>query len=237
MNSTSSISANVNNILVLIDTNFKKWKEHIIIVLKCMDLDYALREDRPSDLTSASIAEQRKLEPRHSWTTQQTDSLQMKRVVGRHTRALGLDLSIYTIQSIQNQLQHTKGKWTLNELIAQCVQEKERLKQEKIESAHLASTSQGFGTSKKRKRDNKRNQIVVSGTSKQKVQKKQDKEITYFFCKKAGHKKKTCTKYAAWHEKKDATTHISVTMQGCLWSRMPTDGEDTSMWEMATRLQ
>ena len=62
--------------------------------------------------------------------------------------------------------------------------------------------------------------------------------------------KKTCTKYAAWREKKrtllnficleinlvivsldtrwidmGATTHISVTMQGCLRSRMPTDGE------------
>ncbi|KAJ9671407.1 hypothetical protein PVL29_025215 [Vitis rotundifolia] len=59
MNSTSSIFANVNNILVLNDTNFKKWKEHIIIVLGCMDLDYALREDRPSDLTNASIAKQR----------------------------------------------------------------------------------------------------------------------------------------------------------------------------------
>ena len=34
-----------------------------------------------------------------------------------------------------------KEKWTLNELIAQRVQEKERLKQEKMESAHLASTS------------------------------------------------------------------------------------------------
>ena len=34
-----------------------------------------------------------------------------------------------------------KEKWTLNELIAQCVQEEERLKQEKLESAHLASTS------------------------------------------------------------------------------------------------
>ena len=45
-----------------------------------------------------------------------------------------------------------KKKWTLNELIAQCVQEDERLKQEKIESARLASISQGFGTSKKRKR-------------------------------------------------------------------------------------
>ena len=59
MNSTSSISPNVNNIPVLNDTNFKKWKEHVIIVLGCMDLDYALREDRPPDLTSASTTEQR----------------------------------------------------------------------------------------------------------------------------------------------------------------------------------
>ncbi|KAL6348287.1 hypothetical protein AAG906_005584 [Vitis piasezkii] len=43
-----------------------------------------------------------------------------------------------------------KEKWTLNELIAQCVQEEERLKQEKIESAHLASTSQGFGEQRPR---------------------------------------------------------------------------------------
>ena len=138
----------------------------------------------------------------------------------------------------------------MNELIAQCVQEEERLKQEKIESAHLASTSQGFGTNKKIKRDNKGKQAAVSGTSKQKEQKKQDKEITCFFCKKVGHMKKTCTKYAAWLEKKGAllnfvcseinlavvpidtwwidtgaTTHISVMIQGCLRSRMPTDGE------------
>ena len=59
MNSTSSISANANNIPVFNGTNFKKWKEHIIIVLRCMDLDYALREDCPLDLTSVSTAEQR----------------------------------------------------------------------------------------------------------------------------------------------------------------------------------
>ena len=59
MNSTSSISTNVNNIPMLNDTNFKKWKEHIIIMIGCMDLDYALRENRPPDLTSASTAEQR----------------------------------------------------------------------------------------------------------------------------------------------------------------------------------
>ena len=59
MNSISSISVNVNNIPVLNGTNFKKWNEHIIIVLGCMDLDYALRKDHPPNLTSASIAEQR----------------------------------------------------------------------------------------------------------------------------------------------------------------------------------
>ena len=123
------------------------------------------------------------------------------------------------------------------------------MKQEKIESAYLASTSQGFGTSKKRNKNNKGKQTTVSGTSKQNEQKKQDKEITCFFYKKAGHMK-TCTKYATWHEKKGtllnfvcskinlsivptdtwgidtgATTHISVTMQGCLRSRMPTDAK------------
>ena len=76
------------------------------------------------------------------------------------------------------------------------------MKQDKIESAHLASTSQGFGANKKRKRDNKGKQTAVSETSKQKVQKKQDKEITCFFFKKTGHMKNTCTKYAAWREKK-----------------------------------
>ena len=59
MDSTFSISANVNNISVLNGTNFKKWKEHVIIVLGCMDLDYALREDRLADLTGANTIEQR----------------------------------------------------------------------------------------------------------------------------------------------------------------------------------
>ena len=59
MDSASSISANINNIHVLNGTNFKKWKEHVIIVLGCMDLDYALRKDRPADLTGASTTKQR----------------------------------------------------------------------------------------------------------------------------------------------------------------------------------
>ena len=36
-------------------------------------------------------------------------------------------------------------KWTLNELISYCVQEEKRLKQDRTESAHLASTSKDKG--------------------------------------------------------------------------------------------
>ena len=45
-----------------------------------------------------------------------------------------------------------RDKWTLNELISYCVQEEERLKQERTESAHLASTSKD----KLKKRKNKK---------------------------------------------------------------------------------
>ena len=44
-----------------------------------------------------------------------------------------------------------KKTWSLNELISHCVQEEERLKKGKIESAHLAGTSKDKG--KKRKKD------------------------------------------------------------------------------------
>ena len=44
-----------------------------------------------------------------------------------------------------------KETWSLNELISHCMEEEERLKQEKIESAHLTGTSKDKG--KKRKKD------------------------------------------------------------------------------------
>ena len=44
-------------------TNFKRWKEDVMIILGCMDLDLALREERPSPLTAtSSIEEKRDLE-------------------------------------------------------------------------------------------------------------------------------------------------------------------------------
>ncbi|KAL0396299.1 UNVERIFIED_CONTAM: hypothetical protein Scaly_0078300 [Sesamum calycinum] len=47
-----------------------------------------------------------------------------------------------------------KETWSLNELISHCVQEEERLKQDKTECAYFASTSKGKDKGKKRKKDN-----------------------------------------------------------------------------------
>ena len=133
--------------------------------------------------------------------------------------------------------------WSLNELISHCVQEEERLKQEKIESAHLTGTSKDYG--KKRKKDKEAAEVPY--------QKKQHKEKRFdgcFFCGAVGHKKKQCTNYHAWRAKKGTllnlvfsevnltsvpkhtwwidsgpTTHISVSMQGYLSCRNPNDGE------------
>ncbi|RVW26309.1 Retrovirus-related Pol polyprotein from transposon TNT 1-94 [Vitis vinifera] len=264
----SSISANVNNIPVLNGTNFKKWKEHVIIVLGCMDLDFALREDRPSDLTSTSTAEQRST--MEKWERSNRMSLMiMKHSIPKAIRgaipeetqakafldqianrfAANEKVETNTILSKLVSMRY-KGKENIREYIMEMSNLVTRLKALKLELSEDILVHLGFGTNKKRKRDNKGKQTVVPGTSKQKEQKKQDKEITCFFCKKAGHMKKTCTKYAAWCEKKGtllnfvcseinlavvptdtwwidtgATTHISVTMQGCLKSRMPTDGE------------
>ncbi|RVW74320.1 Retrovirus-related Pol polyprotein from transposon TNT 1-94 [Vitis vinifera] len=105
-----------------------------------------------------------------------------------------------------------KDKWTLNELISFCVQEEERLKQDKTESAHLASISKDKG-----KRKNKDNKVAASNGPEQK---KQKVEVTCFFCNKPGHTKKECTKYAAWRVKKG----MFLTL-GCLSYRKPSDAE------------
>ena len=45
--SATNVTAQVNSILMLNWTNFKVWKEAVEIVLGCMDLDLALRTERP----------------------------------------------------------------------------------------------------------------------------------------------------------------------------------------------
>ncbi|KAK9683434.1 hypothetical protein RND81_10G141100 [Saponaria officinalis] len=138
-----------------------------------------------------------------------------------------------------------KEKWSLNKLISYGVQEEERLKQDKVEVALLASTSKRRG--KKRKFEPK---AATKGLDEQK---ENEESISCYFCGKSGHIKKNCTRYCAWLAKQTkkgtflnlvcsevnlasvprntwwvdsgATTHISVSMQGCLKHRRPIDGE------------
>ncbi|KAL9680173.1 hypothetical protein QQ045_018051 [Rhodiola kirilowii] len=52
--SASSVAANISNVSMLNGTNFKDWKENIMIVLGCMDLYLALREPKTDAITDTS---------------------------------------------------------------------------------------------------------------------------------------------------------------------------------------
>ncbi|XP_020253844.1 uncharacterized protein LOC109830898 [Asparagus officinalis] len=58
--SSAIIFANINLILMLNVTNFKVWKENILIVLGYMDLNIALRTEQPQPLTADSIPDAKK---------------------------------------------------------------------------------------------------------------------------------------------------------------------------------
>ncbi|RID75834.1 hypothetical protein BRARA_B02852 [Brassica rapa] len=89
-----------------------------------------------------------------------------------------------------------KEKWSLNELIGYCVQEEERMKQERTESAHMVYTSKRQGKIKKF-------EPVKDDAAKGPTQKKHAKvEDTCFFFRKGGHIKKECPKYHVWRAKK-----------------------------------
>ena len=75
------------------------------------------------------------------------------------------------------------------------------MKQEKIESAHLAGTSKDKG--KKRNKD--KEAVEVPYPKKQHKEKKVD---GCFFYGAEGHKKKQCTNYHAWHAKKGTLLNL-----------------------------
>ena len=219
--STTSISANMNNVPMLNGTNFKDWKENILIVLGCMDIDLALRMPKPNALTAQSTPEETvyfekwdrsnmlslmimkrgipevfqgaitedvtvadeflsEIQKRFAKNDKAETStllaslisikykgkgnvreyiMEMSHLASK-LKALKLDLSddllvhlvLISLPAQFNQFKVSyncqKEKWTLNELISFCVQEEERLKQERTESAHLASTSKHTGKRK-----------------------------------------------------------------------------------------
>ncbi|KAH1031400.1 hypothetical protein J1N35_043574 [Gossypium stocksii] len=49
--STTTISANINSIPIVNGTNFNKWKRNLLIMLDCMNIDIALREEQLAPIT------------------------------------------------------------------------------------------------------------------------------------------------------------------------------------------
>ncbi|CAN6459794.1 unnamed protein product [Victoria cruziana] len=89
-----------------------------------------------------------------------------------------------------------KEKWTLSELISHCADEAERLKRDKTESAHLATTP------KFKKRKATKPTAVAEASTVKKQKKSKEKKSGCFFYKGEGHMKNDCAKYHAWREKK-----------------------------------
>ena len=288
-------------------TNFKSWKENVLIVLRVMDLDLALRVDQPDPLTDESTSDQKReleewersnrmslmimkraipeafrgtmsehiamakgvledIEKRFAKNEKaETSTLLAKlismRYVGKGNireyimemshiasklKALKLELSedllvhlvLISLPTLYSQFKVSyncqKETWSLNELISHCVQEEERLKRDKTESAHLDMAS-------KDKRNKRKKTTVATVLEPQKKQKKDENPNGCYFYGSEGHVKKHCTNYYTWRAKKGmllnlvcsevnltlvprhtcwldsaATTHISVSMQGCL---------------------
>ncbi|XP_022862761.1 uncharacterized protein LOC111382947 [Olea europaea var. sylvestris] len=283
--SATTISANVNSIPILNGTNFKNWKENILIVLGCMDLDLALRVEEPTPLTEESSPDERRnferrdrsnrmslmiikhgipeafrgavsegitnakeflveIEKRFvkndkaeiSTLLQSLISMKYKGKgnireyiiemshIASKLKGLKLELSndllvhlvLISLPAKLSQFKVSyncqKEKWSLNEFISYCVQEDERLKQERTESAHLVSIFKDKGKKKK-----KEYEAAPKGPAQKK--RKEDKD-TCFFCHQSGHTKKDCAKYHAWRAKK-----CTILTLGCLSYRKPSDGE------------
>ncbi|XP_015956627.2 uncharacterized protein LOC107480946 [Arachis duranensis] len=213
----TNVSAQISSIPMLNGSNFKVWKDTVEIVLGCMDLDTALREEKPTsnpenlnevkiekwersnrmsimimkrsipEAFRGSITEDKNakqfLKGVEKFFTKnekvEASSLLSKLVSMRYKgkgnireyimemshlasklKALKLelfkDLFVHFILiflpthfgQFKVSYNTLKDTWSLNELISHCVQEKERLQQDKTESAHMTSSSQY-----KRKRD------------------------------------------------------------------------------------
>ncbi|WOG86075.1 hypothetical protein DCAR_0205272 [Daucus carota subsp. sativus] len=196
--SAANITANMNSIPVLNGTNFKSWKENVLLVLRSTtdklnfekwersnrlslmkvkrSIPEAFRGEMSDDSHEASVKDfLDKLEKRFAKNEKAETSklladlvqmrykakgniceyiMEMSNIASK-LKALKLDmpddllvhLVLISLRAQYRQLTVSynthKDKWTLNELISHCVQEEDRLKRDKIESAHVATTSKG----------------------------------------------------------------------------------------------
>ncbi|XP_060960785.1 uncharacterized protein LOC133031320 [Cannabis sativa] len=224
LRTVASVSANLNSVPVLNGNNFKDWKENIFIVLGCMGHDLALRMDRPTPLTDTSTFEQRRIYEK--WDRSNRMSLMIiKRGIPEAFRgAVSEEVTDATTFLAEIEKRFAKSdkaetmlislppqfsqfkvsyncqreKWTLNELISFCVQEEERLKQEKTER-HMKKECAKYIAWRAKK-----------GT---------------FLTLVCSEVNLASVPGNTWWLDSGATTNISVSMHGCLSYRKPNDAE------------
>ncbi|KAF1869358.1 hypothetical protein Lal_00018452, partial [Lupinus albus] len=224
------------------------WKEAIEIILGYLDLDLTLHLEKPistsKNLDEGSISKgqyaRKFLEEIEQYFSKnekaETSSLLAKLISMKYKGKWNIREYIMEMSNLASKLKSLKMK-----LRVLHVQEDERLQRDKTESVHLVMTPHD-----KKRKSNKGVAKVPSQLKKL----KSNAEFTCNFCKKQGHIKKECPKYATWRVKKGkflnlvcseinlafvpndtwwvdsgATTHISITMHDCLWSRQPSDDE------------
>ncbi|VFQ74456.1 unnamed protein product [Cuscuta campestris] len=141
------------------------------------------------------------------------DHINKMRDIAAQLKTLEVDMSeTFLVHFILHTLPHQYGpfkisynthkdKWSINGLMAMCVQEEGRLVMEAGEFALVASHGKRYSHTKNK------------GKGKIPPQADIKKESKCFFCKKKGHIKKDCIKYKKWIEKKgiDKPTETSGT--------------------------
>ncbi|GMI68260.1 hypothetical protein HRI_000495300 [Hibiscus trionum] len=202
-------------------TNFKEWKRHVLIILGCMDIDLALRQEQPAPLTADSTPDaKRDFEsiPKAFRGTESEEITQAKSFLDDLEQRFAKNDKV-EMTSLLNSLMSMKykGQENIREYIMEMFHIASKLKalkielsedllvlmvlvlllaqlkREKTESAHLASAS----------KDKSKKRIYQNEAAKGPAQKKQERvSINCYFCEKPGHLKKDCTKYHAWRSKK-----------------------------------
>ncbi|KAL0302549.1 UNVERIFIED_CONTAM: hypothetical protein Scaly_3028700 [Sesamum calycinum] len=189
-----NITASINTIPMLNSLYFKSWKQNLEIVLGMMDLDLTLREDSPPALTDKSTSEEKREKERWDKSNRFVKNEQAE--IG--TLLTSLTLGKFSQFKVSYNCQ--KEAWSLNKLISHCVQEEERLKQDKTKCAYFALTSKAKDKGKKRK---KIMELQIQPHRRIKQQESNDSKVVCYFCKAEGHIKKHCTNFHAWLTKKD----------------------------------
>ncbi|RVW64590.1 Retrovirus-related Pol polyprotein from transposon TNT 1-94 [Vitis vinifera] len=177
--------------LKLREDNFKLWNERVFLQLGCMDIYYAIRKDEPPKITDTNTPDQILLYER--WEKSNRFSvmyIKTKISVGvrehiMEMRDIVVQLKKLEVEMSESLLVHFilntllpqyglfkffynthKDKWSINELMTMCVQEKGRLMMEQGESVMLVMQKKGKkGKSQARKQTNKSNKFATRSSA------------------------------------------------------------------------